>query len=293
MLLMRNSRRVIFVACCALIAPAFAGLIVVSGSSRYVAAGGGGSAPAYTPLELANFDTGSNGDSPLASDGLSGTPFDATTKSNDIAGPLGGSLVLRSELTARNDHFFAGELWNGSVTVVDNDEMWIRVWEYYPTGFSFSCGDNNNNDCWGGFKWFRITLGGQRGTWQVSNNETWGLTDEFGSASNLQFNASQVASLPRDTWVCREYYVRFNGDSTGIIRYWQDGVYQTETTGNTKPSGSVTLSELVIGDYWNGGAPAQQHYYSDEYIVTMEEPDEVDGSGRPMIGCDRQVSDFS
>jgi len=263
--------------------------------------------PGYTPLKLASFDSGTVGQ--LASgatgfdhpqSGVAGQPLYSTS----IAGPFGGGKVAKMAWSAANQSTFGGDLFRGTQTINDGDELWVRQYLYLVPTFSWAYGSNSPGDGWGGTKWLRQFFGtvidppGNDNCFQMHNTgggRAWGMTREgYAGGLNMQFDISSVPDVPQGQWVCQEYYIGFNSNPLlGKIRYWQDGMFIQEVIGQTKPSGTQIMNRILHGDYWNGLSPQAQTWYLDEIIITVVRPDAIDAGGRPYIGTARKVSDFS
>lgn len=251
----------------------------------------------YTPILKRDFSGGTNGSLASGSTAFI-APESRTIFSNAITGPYGEPIVCRTGFTAQDQGAFGGQLWGGSLSVSDGDDLWIRVWDYFPSTWNFGYSPNNpTNDGWLATKWFRyfFSSGGDN-CWQTAGaGNLWGLTCESGGNFNLDYPTAGITAptLPRNQWICRDYHVRHhNNASLGFIRAWQDGVFIGQINGTTKAAGAVNITQFLVGNYYNGGAPGAQVYYMANIIVTTQTPDAVDSGGRPLIGMTRKVADF-
>lgn len=91
-------------------------------------------------------------------------------------------------------------------------------------------------------------------------------------------------------WETYEIYLKLHPiplDQGGeaLIRVWKDGRLLDEIT-HLKTLVSIdSYSERThLFTYWNGGAPATQHMWVDEIVLTNETPANTDVHGNPYIG---------
>jgi len=259
------------------------------------------SAPSYTPLKLISFDSGTLGAQAGGATGFD-VPQDTSVNgypkySADIAGPFGGGKICKMAWSAADKYFFGGDYFRGSKTIVDGDSLWVRQYIYLvPTYLWTYSAANTNGDGWGGTKFLRIWFAdGSDNCWQMYNDgKIWGMTTEGYATLNHTFNRAAMTATPQGQWVCQEKQIFFHSNpALGKGRFWENGVFVQEFTGQTKAPGTVTVTRILHGDYWNGGSPQAQSWYLDEIIITTQTPDAVDTSGRPYIGTARKVSDFA
>jgi len=284
--------------------------------------GAGGGAPAYTPIKTISFDAGTNGNQawPSAFEAIQGN---ATTGnaypyfSNDIAGPFGGGITAKMKWGGTLARYWGGRICAPDFRPTEGSELWIRFYHYFPQSVANGGSDTENfyfrnqgdTDSWGSQKWIRLQWGPDTGsnprqTFQLdtfgnssastqATGRMWGCTNEgFSTGQNITFPSPQTIS--RGGWKSLEYYVKFSDNpALGEIRGWLDDVPCGAVTTQTMSSnGAHNLTEVILGDYWNGGGVPDDCLYIDEIIVTVEEPDAVDSTSFPIIGMDRMVSDF-
>jgi hypothetical protein len=290
------------------------------------ASAAGPSQPAYTPLFKADFENSTVGNS-VQEFANSSTPA-KTTYDNSITGPFGGQRVVRQENTSNNKSF-GGNIHNFSPALGVGDEVWVRWYQYFPSGFVFANSTNGDNNGSGGkVKWMRFQLGtggGARMTFKpratpsctapCSNGKTdfepahvsgegmgWQLNE--GRHNQRDPNFSNPPSIGPGQWHAVQMYLRLskgdvpNGDGNGLIRVWVDDTLIGEFQRNTLPpvghaNEGLKLRSIWWGNYWNGGLPQDQHWYTDEMIITSDKPDTLDSGGRPFIHPQTRVADFS
>lgn len=264
-----------------------------------------GASPGYTPIFLWSAAGGSLGTN------ISGWQSSTRlTYSNDVQGPFGGNRVARQSLLASSNFF--GGIMVGGLSLGSGQDLWIRVYHYFPAGFCFSCG-TVSGDRWGNVKWYRLQfssgrltaqMGGLAGTafanapGSCGSQAGWGgVTDEYGGGGHNIVIDSPGAQVQRGQWLAIQTHVRLASDNTGYVESWINDIYVGRGTKNgassyrTMPT-TGTLSYVMLGDYWNGGPGFDQSFYLDEVIISTQTPTTVDAGGRPFIAPTTRVEDF-
>lgn len=177
------------------------------------------------------------------------------------------------------------------------DEVWFRVYVYYPSGWSFDCGG-----CTQGMKFMRIhtaSAGGANEGYEdvlIKGGTTGGLIEASCyeiDGTNCHTNNNNGALLhglgtpvPRDKWQAFEQYVKFSSVAgQGIYRLWQDGVLIFEDTKTVTLRSPTSKSDFIyLYTYWNNGAPKTQTSYVDSIVITSDTPAQKDAKGNPYIG---------
>lgn len=261
-----------------------------------------GEGPNYTPARLLSFEGGSLNTPAQGPNGLVWAVSN-TQYSDDVAGPLGGNRVCRIEGQNAGGTSFGGGLVSPGVRPSEGSDCWVRIWHYFPDDFCFR--NNGGEDHWGQTKWIRFqwgTDGGARFTFQIGNFSPsacntygimWGASDEGLAGVDNRLFPNQL-QIPRGGWRCLEWHVHFSTEpDVGYIEGWVGDEHTGLTRCVTMPPTSLALTEIIYGDYYNGGYVANNPWYIAEGIITFETPDAVDSSGRPRIGPTRAVGDFA
>jgi len=259
---------------------------------------------------LANFDFNSG------TEGASITEFSKVSAplksaySSEVESPTGGGLVMRIHNETGNKTF------GGRIVDLDlgeGDEVWVRWYQYFPNGFKFANGTNGDaNGGAGRLKWMRFQYSGNsdRITFEIDATGSCAAPCNFsktqmqaesiiGEAQNWKERyGNQMISLdmpaetarPTAQWHSIQMYMKLStgsadlSDGDGLIRLWVDDHLVGEYQRNTLPiSGSSNLKSIWLGNYWNGGFPADQHFYVDDIIITNALPATLDSLGNPYI----------
>lgn len=253
----------------------------------------------------ANFENNSVGDKAMLPnlDAFHDTAHNSKYSNSVVhSGSRSGSVTTIAGDKANGGFGKWGGAWKFPRKLKRGDEIWFRVWVYYPTGWSFNC-----DGCSEGMKFMRIHVasanGGNEGYHHnyinTGNNEGRLFIggEVIGSDGKTIFenktmdelrgkNSSGVVKVSLGQWHVYEQYVRF--DSTpgkGIRRTWFDGnlIMEDKTTATLGASDSVS-DFIYIWTYWNGGAPKTQTAYIDDVVITNEIPSNTDTSGNSFIG---------
>lgn len=268
---------------------------VTSSVDATVAVGGA----AYAPLKLMSFEGGTVNTEATGANGFE-TCMSNTLYSSAVSGPLGGSRVCKIEGLNAGGTVFGGLMVSPDVRPSEGSDCWVRIYHYFPSTFCFQ--NNGGGDQWGQTKWIRFQFGagGDRLTFQMGNYSAsvcntnglmWGATTE-GNLGTINHEFPTQISIPRGGWRCLEWQVHFSTNpANGYIRGWVDGEYAGQVTCKTMAD-TGNLTEIIYGDYINGGHILNNPWYIDEAIITFETPDSADSGSRPFIGTTRQTGDF-
>ena len=219
-----------------------------------------------------------------------------------------GSTVDRSQSQVHSGnyaarvYFRAGDrCWDSALTcgaifnsfperVGDGDEMWTRVYAYFPNGWDW--GDQSGKGNWR--KFLRYTIGTRgnisiQGVWDGgSNAQILGNTEAGNYYSyNAQFTGK---NFPIGRWFSLEMYVRFGTtDATTTHRLWLDGelIFDSSNDSTNNPvlgSSSDTCTRILFFTYWNDAVRTSQYAYLDDILITTDTPSNRDSKGNPMIG---------
>lgn len=175
------------------------------------------------------------------------------------------------------------------------DELWLRVHTFFPEGFEFTAdpwlkflrvqtlASDNSND--GYVDWY-IDQPPEPTPfrWIYEGRQQW---HTFGTESE---------SIRRGVWETYEMYVSFDTipaseGGHAIVRLWKNGTLLEQITDKATladPSGASQRTLLFT--YWNGLAPATQHMFVDDLVLTNETPCGRDVFGHPMIGVGKGVA---
>lgn len=284
--------------------------------------------PTYQPVYTADFESGAVGNA-VQELAVSTTPA-KTAYSNEIAGPFGGTRVVKQTNTA-GAKFFGGNLHNFSPSLDAGDEVWVRWYEYFPDNgrdFMWANGDNVDGGS-GALKWMRFEYTNKaRMTLEMNStpnctapctNGMTSLAPDYMVGENMGWLlfegrhnpvqafmshfSSPVPKFSRGAWHAIQVYMRLSkgdsahGDGNGLIRVWIDDTLTGEFNRNTLPtvghsSEGAKIRSVWWGNYWNGGFPVNQYWYMDEAIVTTDRPNTTDSGGRPYIHPQTRVADF-
>lgn len=234
----------------------------------------------------ANFEGGTIGELAQGSNGFT-TAF-VNTKFTDVqvaTGERASTVGVKQGNTA-----FGG--WGGAVdfpsSLREGDELWYRVYIYFPKDFDYSAGGI-------GLKTMRIHTASSQGSnegyigFVISNKDNKikpGSEVDKLDFNDGGFNQTVGTVVPKGTWQAYEQYVKFSATpGKAIYRIWQNGKLVFEDTTNNTLKSSTSKSNLVyVFSYWNDGAPKTQTAYVDDIVVTNQTPAQRDEHGNPMIG---------
>lgn len=269
--------------------------------------------PTYTPILSWSAAGGSAGAYITGWDGTVGNDMlNEIRYSTDISGPFGSGMTAKNQLRLTDKVQFGGYLLMNRAFVAGTD-LWLRMYVYFPSDFCFSYG--SNGDGWGATKWFRVQSTAGRSTIELGSGggslsnanyafkagPTCGSTiGMFGDINEMGAATSPFPkwtpelggkAIQRGVWQALQVQWHFGDGASGFIRGWIDDVYLGQSNHTTLPAGA-RVTDLVLGDYWNGGFPKDQAFYIDEIVVSTQAPNTVDSGGRPFISPKTRVADF-
>jgi hypothetical protein len=271
-----------------------------AGGSATGGSGGRTGKPGYTPFTLSDCDDGAVGDSATGPDALAGEMGPGVVYSDEEA--VDGTGKSCKTTANAGNNFFGGEYRTDGMDVGPGDDIWMRHAVFFPNGFCFGYG-NEQNDGWGATKWMRIEFDngdpGNRLTLELGNfadndcnatTEIWGAAREYAGATNCL--PEQAHTLGTGAWHFVQWHVHLASDDSGFIRFWLNDQFLGQWDGQTLPDDQPSIGFIQYGDYWNGSPFQDVEWYIDEIIMTEEEPDTLDSEGQPFISPSTRVNDW-
>lgn len=271
------------------------------------------SPPSYTPL-FTYSASGQTVGQRLVDFNPEGTP---PIYSNDVTGPFGQSPVIKVFGTAGSNWYggrWKHEFGQSAAQLLSAGNMWIRVYHRFPKEFCAGHG-STSGDGWGFTKWLRLQFNTSKlFSWDTQSGR---LTYQLGGFSlnsctsaatsptisivtmegvpNGKFiwldgNGARV--VPRDQWRALQLQIHWSTTS-GWVRVWDHDTYIGQFSDGPTLEADTYLTNLVLGDYWNGGSIQATSWYIDELVVTTQTPNTLDSGGRPYIDPRTRVSDFT
>lgn len=269
--------------------------------------------PSYTPL-FTYTASGRTAGQQLVDFAPEGT---APAYSNDVAGPFGQSPVIKVFGTAGSNWF--GGRWNhefrqSSSQLLSAGNMWIRVYHRFPSAFCAGHG-STSGDGWGVTKWLRLQFNTTSSfQWETESARlTYQLGGFSGNSCSSAGSSPTVSILtvegvpngdhvsfdsvngprivPRDQWRALQFQIHWS-TTAGWVRVWDHDTYVGQFSAGATLEPGTYLTNLVLGDYWNGGSRQSTSWYIDELIITTQTPNTLDGGGRPYIDPRTKASDF-
>lgn len=219
---------------------------------------------------------------------------------------LSGSQSAKATITEGNDGW---RQWGGQTIFPTplkvGDEIWYRVFIYYPQDWIFGNGpkglrihlaDNAGGNI-GYFDYFilgnQLNLASEIGS---SLDVVGGGPCPYGSNPNWkQFRCNMeklgnpqknLINVTKGTWHAFEMYVKLHHEpGKAMYRAWYDGqlIFEDPLTATMK-SPTDQADFIYLFTTWNGGAPATQSNYIDDLLITNEIPSNRDSKGNPFIG---------
>ncbi|MFO1394706.1 MAG: hypothetical protein U1F09_13155 [Steroidobacteraceae bacterium] len=259
------------------------------------AAGGLTVSGSYTPEISADFETGSG--PPAWFDTYGGG---STTTEQAYSGTK--SLKLTVNSGQFDVPWLAGKPTN---RLGQGDEIWARFRTYFPAGYNFSAGPH--------LKFFRIDVGspasgghGAHLDWYIRSGVSPNQADATG-VGVFDFIQEEIQSWLYDTdalptgivrgqWQTWNFYYKLHSvASSARIRLWRDNTLLVDTNARATLGSSTTVvgcktdgnaQGIMVVTYWNGGAPATQSFYLDDFVVatSASPPASTDSGGRIWIG---------
>jgi len=244
----------------------------------------------------ADFECGADGEHIGTATGCGIANRSLTFGSDDVAynSDISLSPAIVSGSTGDNEFgavfLFGHEDVPNGRNLVQGDELWYRIWYYFPAGFDFTASGSGLKltrvktvDSGGGHEAFISShIQGNLSMGNAINHAA--FTENNGSSSNAG------DTVTTGNWMAVERYHKFHSTpGQGIYRVYQNGnlIFEDLLT-ETLTTSSSEVSAVYIFTYWNGGAPQSQHCYIDEIILTSETPSDTDEDDNPFIG----VGDF-
>lgn len=234
----------------------------------------------------ADFENGTIGSKADGSDGFTGA-F-KYSKYTDVVAHTGNQSA---ELTINEGTEGFGE-WGGAFKfpkpMYNGDEVWVRVWAYFPNGFSFNCGG-----CTQGVKFIRIHTAtnseANEGYHSILIKDAIEVDSEVTGKtfhSNNSEKKSAGEKVTTGSWHAYEMHIKFSSEpGDGIYRVWQDGKLVFEDTLTRTLKTSTSMSDFIyLFSYWNNGAPKTQSAYIDDIVITNVRPSKTDTQGNHFIG---------
>lgn len=175
----------------------------------------------------------------------------------------------------------------------NGDEIWMRGYFFFKSPWSWFSPPAQGN----AIKIMRYDISRVRGgaTFNSVIGKSTGVpkfTIGTNAPQNLFQNVGTPANLGTDEWISLEFYMKIGTGTSGILRFWVDGILKAE---------HLNIQTLqTIGDVydfsfwmsqWNGGAPQNQIMYIDDIVITTDTPGGRDALGNPMIGLQPSVAD--
>ena len=239
----------------------------------------------------ADFDRGTAGTKAQGSDAFTeGFRDSKYTKVRSVSGNQGLEMWIEE-----GDQGFGR--WGGKfmfpAKLHDGDEIWYRVYLYFPGSFSFDKGSAP------GLKTMRI------GTAKSDTTKREGHLDVLIGNNGLVMGSEQQNGfydnnpswsdigdpMAKGSWQTVEHYIKFSATpGKGIRRMWRNGVLEFEDTVTATLRTATSVADYAfLFSYWNNNAPQSQYAYADEIILTSDQPSNKDSNGNPFVG----IGDFS
>jgi hypothetical protein len=234
----------------------------------------------------ADFETGALGNKAQGNDAFS-EAFRYSTYTSKITHSGKQAAQLKIDQGTNGWGNWGGRF-NYPSKLYEGDEVWFRIFLYLPDGFNFKASGQ-------GIKAQRIhtaspsganegyigTLLGQGGINVGSEVDP----DFYNVYTTYETRSHLGPNLPTGKWITLEQYVKFSS-TRGTYRVWRDGELIFEDINAKTLRTSKSISDYIyLFTYWNGDAPATQHAYLDDVIITNQKPSNVDRNGNPYIGA--------
>lgn len=267
--------------------------VLADGSASYVSNVVTGTVGTYTPAVSLNFDSDTSLPAFFDSYG-----YGSISTAQKYGGT--GKSVACSIAAAGHDWGLAGRLNN---RLVQGDEIWIRFRTFFPTGYDFTASPH--------LKFFRIdqgtTASGGHGAhidWYIRFLGQAGDTNNVGYFDFIQediqswlYDTTTVPTgIVRNQWQTWNIYYKLHATAASArIRLWRDSslLVDVNTRATLGASGNVvgcktdgSAQGIMFSTYWNGGAPATQTCYVDDWEIATNAspPTSTDSGGRIWIG---------
>lgn len=254
-----------------------------------------------TPLISESFE------SPSVGTAISTLGFTRTSGVISTDQASNGSKSAKISITYNTD---GDQSYGGARTLdtplVQGDEIWVQSKFFFPNGWDFG---NAGNAGMGGTaprtKFFRLHTKTNAGThlgyndlylykwdanqtrwnWIYEGVQQWAFNGLDASVSRPQ---APYTGISRGQWVKVEYYIKLHATpGSAIVRVWVDNALQVNITDlATLVNSTDKADEVQYCTYWNGGAPATQSSYFDDFKIytSASRPSNTDLSGNAFIG---------
>ena len=200
--------------------------------------------------------------------------------------------------------------WGGVIgfpsRVTNNQELWIRLKIFFPTGFDY-------NVKGGRLKFMRVKTTSDavsnRGADDLLISPYPRIDKYLGEPSYAYPYAAQYENAPagpnvgsqpvgkdptdniqHNQWQTYEWYIKFNNvpassGGTARMRVWRNGeLIGTVNNSKTLYDTLTYATSFYLFTYWNGGTPKDQAAYIDDLLITTDTPSARDSAGNPYIG---------
>jgi len=212
-----------------------------------------------------------------------------------------GSGSCQMGVTAGSDGWGQwGAIYSFPSNVTKGGSVWARVSLFVPTGFSVATND-------GFLKFMRIhtatSSGGNVGyhdllisnpgwiNWSAATGQ-W--TSSFiynyeGAANLIGVGVIPTNNIVQGTWETYEMNIKFDNvaksaGGTGEVRIWKNNVLLKDVTTQPTIANATDYSDgFYLFTFWNGNAPATQHVYVDDVIITSDTPTNKDAAGNACL----------
>ena len=109
------------------------------------------------------------------------------------------------------------------------------------------------------------------------------------TANPVSLTLSSNPVIQRGVWEVYEYYTALSDQplssgGTATVRIYKNGQLIMETADRKTAQSGNGMDSFYLLNYWNGFAPANQHVFFDDIIITTKAPKQKDAQGRPYLG---------
>ncbi len=190
---------------------------------------------------------------------------------------------------------------NGLIThslrsrVYKGQSIWFKWAMYFPTGYDY-LSSAEVQPSGGRLKFMRLHT-------YDSSSQNSGYVDMYINHKDSPYGFQSIYEgqqqwstmfgtdkLPAfDQWQEYQMMVTLDDQSVdeggqGMIRFWRnDELIHERTSIRTLTDSAGYATDMHYNTYWNGGAPATQTMYVDNFYATTIEPDFTDSNGNPKI----------
>lgn len=186
-------------------------------------------------------------------------------------------------------------------SIGEGDEVWFRMYTYYPTGFSFNTpgqGDTlsfmRQRNVNGTNPAVTIKVSRQNGQTTSEYDGRWQLIADNSGVGPWPLTTDNSFDIIHNKWEAWELYVKYSSNATlGKVRFYKDGI-------QIGPETSLkTLNELddptivMYHMWWDGAVPQDQEFYFALPAVAVKSSSRDDTlymsrdtEGNPIIGLE-------